>query len=96
MPGKHFVVTKLGGMQTTATVISSERCDDREDVCVCGMYRYTDWRNHEHRVKFRHCYAHIRSKESWDEVMKLYGLGAQNTIYCARWFPSIHEIQVKE
>jgi hypothetical protein len=94
-PVKHFIVTKLGGMQTTGTVISSERCDDSEDVCVCGVYSYTDWRNLEHRVKFRHCYAHI-SKERWDEVMQIYGLGAQNPIYYFRWFPSIHEIQAKE
>ena len=42
MPVKHFVVTKLGGIQTIATVVNSEECDDSEDICVCGTYTYTD------------------------------------------------------
>jgi hypothetical protein len=95
MPGKHFLVTKLGGIQTTATVISSEECDDSEDVCICGVYTYTDWRNREHSAKFRRCY-HYPSKELWDEVLQLYGLGVQRQVYYLRWFPSIHEIQAKE
>jgi len=90
-PVRHFILTKIG-TPTTGTVISSERCDDSEDVCVCGVYRYHDRLNWEHKVKFRYCW-HWPSNEEWDKVMQSCGPGAENTVYYLSWFPSIREIQ---
>jgi len=88
---KHFVVTKIG-IQTTATVIHSQRCDDNEDVCVCGTYIYHDRLNWEHKAKFRYCW-HWPSNEDWDKVMQSCGLGAENPVYYLPWLPFIHDIQ---
>ena len=87
----HFIVTKLG-IPTTARVITSQRCGDPEDVCVCGVYSYHDRLNWEHKVKFRYCW-HWPSREEWDHVMKSCGPGGENTVYYLPWFPFIREIQ---
>lgn len=88
---KHFALTKFG-LQTTGRIIHSERCDDSEDVCVCGIFRYHDHLKWEHKVKFRFCW-HWPSNEEWDKVMQSYGLDAENPVYYLPWFPFIHEIQ---
>ena len=91
IPLRHFILKKIG-TQTTATVISSERCDDREDVCVCGVYSYRDRLHREHRVKFRYCW-HWPGTEEWDQVMQSCGPGAENSVYYLSWFPLLREIQ---
>jgi hypothetical protein len=90
-PVKHFMVTKIGN-QTTGTVIRSQRCDDSEDVCVCGVYSYQDQLKWEHKVKFRCCW-HWPSNEEWEIVIQQCGSGAENTVYYLPWLPFIHEIQ---
>jgi hypothetical protein len=87
----HFLVTRFG-TQTIGTVISSQRCDDREDVCVCGVYRYQDRWKWEHQVKFRYGW-HWPGNEEWEKVMQSCGLGAENIVYYLPWFPLIREIQ---
>jgi hypothetical protein len=89
-PVRHFIVTKIG-IQTTGTVITSLRCDDHEDVCVCGVYKYYDRFHWEHKVKFRYC-QHWPSHAEWDKVMQSCGPGAENTVSYLWWFPLIREI----
>ena len=88
---KHFVVTRIG-IPTTATVIHSERCDDNEDVCVCGTYTYHDRLNWSHKAKFRYC-SHWPSNEDWAKVRQSCDVGVENTLYYLPWFPFIQEIQ---
>ena len=73
------------------TVISSKRCDDSEDVCVCGVYTYQDQLKWEHKVKFLFC-SHWPSNEEWNKVMQSCGPGAKNQVYYLSWLPFIHEI----
>ena len=87
----HFLVTRFG-TQTMGTVISSQRCDDNEDVCVCGVYSYHDSWKWEHKVKFRYCW-HWPTNAEWDKVMQSCGVGAENIVYYLPWFPLIREIQ---
>ena len=71
--------------------MTSQRCDDNEDVCVCGVYRYYDHLHWEHKVKFRYCQHWPRHAE-WDKVMQSCGPGAENTVSYVPWFPWIREI----
>ena len=88
---RHFLVMKIG-TQTTATVITSKRCDDSEDVCVCGAYIFQDQLNWEHKVKFRFCW-HWPNNEEWGEVMQSCSVGAKNQVYYLPWLPIVREIQ---
>jgi len=74
----HFLVIRFG-TQTIGTVISSQRCDDREDVCVCGVYRHQDRWKWEYQVKFRYCW-HWSGNEEWDKVMQSCGVGDENIV----------------
>lgn len=88
---RHFLVMKFGA-QTRGTVIASQRCDDSEDICVCGVYRFNDRLQWEHKVKFRFCW-HWPSNAEWDKVMQSCGAGAENPVYYVPWLPIIQEIQ---
>jgi hypothetical protein len=89
----HLILTTFG-VKTIGIVISSQRCDDNEDVCQCGVYVYRDWLGWEHKFKFKKC-AHWPSKEQWNEIMKDYIVGAQSPVYYLAWLPFAHEIQFK-
>jgi len=92
----HVVVTSVG-IKTTATVISSQRCEhlDDDNACLCGFYSYRDWLRWEHKSKFRICVS-WPSKERWATVMQTYGLGAQNPVYYLPWLPFIHEMHASD
>lgn len=79
------------GIQTTASIFESQRCDDNEDACVCGRYHYFDVRGKEYRFKCKIC-IHWPSNEQWELVKKGYFEGAVSIVYYLPWFPYIHKI----
>ena len=82
---KHF------GVQATATIFESHRCDDNEDACICGYYHYFDKQGREYRFKCKIC-IHWPSNEQWELVKKGYYQDAVNTVYYLPWFPYTHKI----
>jgi len=90
-PFKHIFLTRYG-IKTIGTVVSSSDCSDREDVCVCGSYKFSDLRKQDYEFKFKIC-IHWPSKEQWKLVEQGYSEGAQNPVYYLRFWPVVHEIQ---
>jgi hypothetical protein len=87
---KKMILEKFG-IQTTATIIESNRCDNNEDACICGFYQYLDSTGRKHRAKFNIC-IHWPSNEQWELVQRGYSNGATNKVKYLRWFPFIHKI----
>jgi len=82
---------KYYGVQTIATILESQRCDDNEDACICGYYHYFDRRGGEYRFKCKIC-IHWPNNEQWDLVKKGYYKDAINIVYYLPWIPYIHKI----
>ena len=90
-PYSKKLILKRFGTQTSATVIESDRCDNSEDICMCGYYQYRDSHGQEHKAKFKICF-HWPSHEQWEMVQKGYSKGAINNVKYLRWLPFVHEI----
>lgn len=81
------------GIETTAVVISSQRCDDKHDAYLQGHYVYQDREGREHTFAFT-ISVHWSGDEQWRRVTQRYAQGAQNRVRYLPWLPAFHEIEL--
>ena len=88
----RLMVTSFG-IETTAIVVHSQRCDEHGDAYLQGHYVYRDLYGREHSFAFKIC-SDWPGDEQWRKVMQLYTQGAKNRVRYLRWVPALHEIQL--
>lgn len=88
----HFLLIHFG-METTALVVTAQRCDKEGNVYLQGQYIFMDANGHNHTFAFTIC-TDWPGDEQWRKLMQFYAQGARNRVRYLQWWPNLHEIQV--
>jgi hypothetical protein len=87
----HYLVIRFG-LETTAFVVTAQRCDKDGDVYLQGYYTFKDADGCAYTFAFTIC-TDWPGDEHWRKLMQFYTQGAHNPVRYLRWLPSLHEVQ---